>query len=209
LSYEIVAEQCSEDLPSDGADAVDGEVRTRFDIDEQHRKTSVLEYDCLIDGDPQAFHEGMRGWVDDPDNIFRESFEATSIKGVRVRGSFMTISGADDDDLVSWTQTVSVAQDQQVYEEHAYPGVQPIAVLKPATLGKIVQTGQAISVGDYADAPDAIPTLLSALPVIEYTSRDVIENVTIWRYEGYAADADSNPINFDPTTNTRPSGTGS
>ena len=40
--------------------AVEGEVTTRKERDEQHRLTTVYEFDLLLDGDPAAFHETLR-----------------------------------------------------------------------------------------------------------------------------------------------------
>ena len=105
--------------------------------------TSIYEYDYLIVGNPMSWHQSLRAAIPGgSQGIYRESYSATATRGIRVRSSFSVITGADANAMISWTQTVTVKQDQTVYEQHAYPGAQPIAVQLPTTLGSIIQRGQ-------------------------------------------------------------------
>jgi hypothetical protein len=207
-TYTMTAAQLVESLPGDGKDngAVAGEATTGIDIDENGRKTTKLDARFTIEGDPTAFHQLLRQKIDDPTTIFRESMSYTYIQHLEVTSSFTTITGSEGNLMVHWSQTVRWQKDEPTYEEMTFIGATAIAVQKPATLGRVTQSGSGtvINTMSFLKAPDPLCPLMAEIPEREYQDINKGENQTTWNYQMFATDADGNAVKIDLTALFRP-----
>jgi hypothetical protein len=202
-NYTLTAQQTAgAGVPSG---AVDGEATYDFDIDENGRKTENWNYNCLITGDPVAFHQQMRTTaLQAGGTMFKETYSATSVKGINVQGSFTVLSSAEGDSLLSWNQTLKAETPETFYKEMMFPGADALAAQEPNTLGHITQSGSAIGLATFPYPPDPIGDMLTKVRDIEYEDMDAVQKKTSWSYEMLAVNSDGSSVTVDPTTLGRP-----
>jgi hypothetical protein len=217
VNYTLSAEQTSAPMAYGLATGLsylarDGETTTRFDADEQFREVFVYDLDYLITGSASAFHQAMRAQIvaangGDPSVIMRESFSATSVKGVRVKSSFTILASANNDGLIFWSQTVTWVPDQPQYDEVTFIGADPIAALKPTTFGRIRQSGRAVGMASFGfpQEPAQIGDMPTRLPEITYEELNEFESQTTWSFESLGTTSDGTDASFDPSSLVRPS----
>lgn len=165
---------------SGGATVVDGEVTVRTDRDEQMRKVVTRSFDLLIQGDVDALVTTLRPVP--PAIVLKESLDYSAFKERRVRYSFTQLFGANGSDLLNWQQTFEEVQDTSPLEIETYPGSFPDFYYKPKSGNIYNQSGSAIAVGKYPQAPDpALPNSLEK-PHVTYKKINEAEYQTTWTY---------------------------
>jgi hypothetical protein len=146
-----------------------------------------------------AFHNYLRGTIaSDPATIYKESFSATTIKGIRVKSAFTVLAGADADNILSWQESIRVSYDQPQYEPITFPGAAPVLVQKPQTFGQITQSGHATGNGVYIKPDDPLNNYLLKLPEIDYEQVDEIVTRTSWTYVMAGSDPTDGTPNVYP-----------
>jgi hypothetical protein len=190
--YQLVATEQFGELPDNaGGQAVEGRITTRVERDEQMRKTSVFEFDLLLDrtADASATLASIRdGLVNGPEGstsqrlILREAATIESLRENRLQASFTILESGWHDQLMNWSRTIRVTHDDQPAEEHRYLGADPILVVMPKRLGKLTDTGSATGAGAFVKPPaelfDGLPH--EQPPQETYVDLNEAEKQTSW-----------------------------
>lgn len=192
LDYTLSAVELRTPLPGEPI-TVEGTGRITTDRSEQMRLTKTWEFDLLVNGDYVAVLDLIRAEVAAGGTvvILRESVAVTRFSETRINASFVTLAGGNGNRLMDWSQRFRIVRgDEPVWGEHRYPGPDPVLVLEPKGVRRLVQTGSAVGAGGYPVPPDALfPGALLAAPEIEHAFLNEIERQTSWTYV-MAIDAD-------------------
>jgi hypothetical protein len=182
--YTLSATQLANALPFVlGFSIVQGEVSRRSERDDQQRKTLVYDYDLVFKGfGYQSIVDSLRSLLD-ANSVTHESSSYSSIKQQRLRCSFTVLASGSGDDLLTWNESIQIVNADDVYEVRSYPGADPIAVLRPTTLARVLQHGSATALGAYPEAPG--PVLHTHEQQQEVTCDDLnnYEKRTTWSYK--------------------------
>ncbi len=185
VTYTIEAIELAMPLPSaDGNTfAVDGDATKRVDRDDQMRKTTVLEIDVAVRGDPMALVDHVRQQYLAGKAIMRETMQFTIIREPRVRMSFTVLEGGDGSTLLNFSQRLSVTKGEDaVYSTKLFPGCEPLLLQNPKGVIQIVQSGSATGAGEFPQVPAPIHDVHMSPPKIDYEDTSRFEKRVTWSY---------------------------
>jgi len=183
LSYTLTAVRLKDEQPVMAANAaIDIVLTYSREVDEGARCMETWAFDGIVDGDPQVMANWVRGRFGGDPAILRESFTVTSIKERRVSASFTIVKCFEAGGVMCRQETLRFTKAATVYDVKQYPGLDPILVERAKTVGRLVQSGSAISVNGYpAENGPVLPTMLEA-PEILHSVLNAIERKTEWTY---------------------------
>jgi hypothetical protein len=212
VSYSFTAVELDQTYPligggggEGGTAIVDGECNSRTDRDEQYRVATVYDYDLLVVGDYTAVVTAIRADAvasektanlgeDETDSgeeavVVRESVSVTTYKETRIKASFEFIRGGDGNQLLNWTQTIDLVDDDDAYTLQQYNGADAVLIKQSNTLPRVVQQGTATGLGVFPEAPDPIiEDAYLERPRITLVAVNQIECQTNWNYVLAATD---------------------
>jgi hypothetical protein len=204
-NFNLQAVQLAAPLPGSGGGGtvVDGEGQENtISRDEQMRLNRIFSFDLVVIGDPQAVVTQLRkmvqGQIDSSgqdaaggsNTILREQVTISLNRHVHVKATFESLEGGNGNSLMNWSTSLRRTDDQDVWEQHSYPGIKPVLVKVPAVFRKLYQTGTATAANQYPKPPDPLyPKQLSAQPDISFQVINNVERQTAWTYEMWVDDA--------------------
>lgn len=206
-NFNLVATQLAAPLPGagGGATVVDGEgEEDTVNRDEQMRLTRIFTFDLVVVGDPQQVITQLRQLVQQQINaaaangsvatntgtILREQTSVSLNRHVRVKATFESLEGGNGNPLLNWSATFRRTDDQDVWEQHSYPGITPVLVKVPAVFRKLYQTGSATGAGKwFMPPPPLYPSQLAEEPDINFQDINSVEKQTTWSYVMWVDDS--------------------
>ena len=189
LTYTITVRENADAFPATPGETliVDGTATKHVERDEHMRKTTVWEFDLLMD--PASDAGSLLGNVR-PQNvtILRENVQIDSIRENRLRASFTILESGSGTPAMNWTETLRVQPAEDFYEEMTFIGADPIYVKRPRQAARVTQSGSAAAVGVYRKAPNAIYPMLAAQKDVTLNEVNDVEKSTAWNYSMYLTD---------------------
>jgi hypothetical protein len=180
MDFTLNAVQQAGLIPSGGGTkAVEGEITTATDRDEQHRKTTITRIDLLLSPgtDPTLIITALTP----AGSIYRQSVSITTVKEVRVQASFTVLAGTDSN-LLNFAQELSMEDQADMWKEMLYEGAAPVAVLKPTTIAKFTQSGSATALNGFLIPPKPVTDTFAAQPKVTFRVINDFECQTSWSY---------------------------
>lgn len=186
-SFTLAATEMREGLPqlttgdgeaaTDGA--VDGQASFRVERSEQMELIKTYAYELVVVGDV----EQILAMIRPEGHILRESVDVQRYGSQRLRALFVTLEGGDGSALMAWNASLHYEQPEAVYDVRYYPGVQPVLIRRPATMGRLTFSGSATCAGVFLPAPRPPASLFMIdQPRVTHTRVNAVEFRVDWQY---------------------------